>query len=141
MATRSAAVRDDGRRPRPLFSVFVGYETMHGPICELAQGMAVTPGSLVPWLGDADIERAVFSADNRVEVSATSRLFTGATRRALELRDRRCTHPFCDQPAEDCQGDHIQPWASGGLTTQDNGRLLCGYHNRLRNPRPPPQQE
>lgn len=33
--------------------------------------------------------------------------------------------------------------AEGGLTTQENGRLLCGYHNRLRNeePRPPPQQE
>ena len=31
--------------------------------------------------------------------------------------------------------DHIETYASGGLTTQDNGRLLCGFHNRLRNQR------
>ncbi|MFZ0249420.1 MAG: HNH endonuclease signature motif containing protein, partial [Acidimicrobiales bacterium] len=31
--------------------------------------------------------------------------------------------------------DHIQTWADGGETTQDNGRLLCGFHNRLRNQR------
>ena len=36
------------------------------------------------------------------------------------------------------QVDHIQPWALGGLTTQENGRLLCSFHNRLRNQRPPP---
>jgi hypothetical protein len=141
MATRSAATRGDGRRPRPLFSVFVGYETLQGRMCELAQGMAITPGSLVPWLSEADIERAVFTPEGRVEVSAQNRLFTGATRRAIELRDRRCTHRFCDRPAEECQVDHIVPWAEGGLTTQENGRLLCGYHNRLRNARPPPQKE
>ena len=140
MATRSATLGAGGRRPRPLFSVLVGYETLHGRICELAQGTALTPGSLVPWLTHADIERAVFTPDNRVEVSATSRLFTGATRRALELRDRQCTHPYCDRPAQDCQGDHIEPWAQGGLTTQDNGQLLCAYHNRLKNPRPPPEE-
>jgi hypothetical protein len=139
MATRSAATRGEGRRPRPLFSVFVGYETLHGRICELAQGMALAPGSLVPWLREADIERAVFTPEGRVEVGARTRLFTGATRRAIELRDRHCTHPFCDRPAEECQVDHITPWAEGGLTTQENGRLLCGFHNRLRNARPPPE--
>jgi hypothetical protein len=137
MAKRSAACGSEDRRPRPLFSVLVGYETLCGPICELAQGMAVTPGSLVPWLSEADIERAVFTPPNRVEVSASARLFTGATRRALEIRDRRCTHPYCDVPAEECQADHVQEWARGGPTTQENGRLLCGYHNRLRNHGPP----
>jgi hypothetical protein len=141
MATRSAGTRGEGRRPRPLFSVFVGYETLHGRILELAQGAALTPGSLVPWLTEADVERAVFTPEGRVEVSATNRFFTGATRRALELRDRQCTHRFCDRPAEECEADHITPWAEGGLTTQENGQLLCGYHNRLKNQRPPPQQE
>jgi hypothetical protein len=62
-----------------------------------------------------------------------ARFFTGGTRRAIEIRDRICTHPHCYEPAENCQVDHIETYANGGLTTQDNGRLLCGFHNRLRN--------
>jgi hypothetical protein len=140
MATRSRTAPADGRRPAPLFSVLVDYETTWcGRICELAQGMVVSPGSLIPWLDQASIERAVFGPDKRVEVSATARLFTGATRRAIELRDRECVHPYCDVPANACQIDHIIPFAQGGLTTQENGRVLCGFHNRLRNQRPPPE--
>jgi len=118
--------------------VLVDFPTLHGRVCELANGHVLSPGSLVAWLDQADIERAVFTPDRRVEVSAASRFFSGATRRAIELRDRRCTHPTCDEPAQRCEVDHILPWAMGGATTQENGRLLCGYHNRLRNQRPPP---
>ena len=128
----------EGRRPAPLFSVLVGYEALHGRICELSSGSVISPGSLLAYLEEADFERAVFAPGQRVEVSVTARLFSGATRRAIELRDRTCTHPFCDVPAERCQIDHIVPYALGGQTTQENGRLLCGWHNRLRNQRPPP---
>ncbi len=138
MATRSATAPPNGRRPAPLFSVLVGYETLHGRICELAEGIPIAPGSLLPFLDEATIERAVFTPAGRVEVSATARLFSGSTRRAIELRDQRCTHPICDRPAGVCQVDHIIPYALGGPTTQENGRLLCGFHNRLRNQRPPP---
>jgi hypothetical protein len=138
MAVRSRNVLEDGRRPAPLFSVFVGYETLRGRICELSNGVVVTPGSLLPWLEGADFERAVFTPAGRVEVSATARFFTGATRRAIELRDRQCTHLYCDEPLERCQCDHIELASEGGPTTQENGRLLCGFHNRLRNGRPPP---
>ena len=139
MASRSALVPPEGRRPAPLFSVLVDWPTLSGRICELAEGIVVTPGSLVPWLGLADFERAVMDSKGRIEVSATSRLFSGATRHAVELRDRQCVHPFCDLEGHRCQIDHVVPWAAGGRTTQDNGRLLCGFHNRLRNrERPPP---
>ena len=138
MATRSRIAPADGRRPVPLFSVLVDYPTLHGRICELAQGAVISPGSLVPWLDQATVERIVFGPDRRVEVSATARLFAGATRHAIEVRDRECTHPYCDRPASECEIDHIVPYAAGGLTTQENGRVLCGFHNRLRNQRPPP---
>jgi len=128
----------DGRRPAPLFSVFVGYETLHGRICELAGGAALAPGALLGWLDQAYLERAVFGPDARVEVSHTQRLFTGATRRAVELRDRQCMHPFCDQPIDRCQVDHIVAFEDGGPTTQANGQLYCGFHNRLKQRRPPP---
>ncbi|MDR3648873.1 MAG: DUF222 domain-containing protein [Acidimicrobiales bacterium] len=138
MATRSQIAPSDGRRPTPLFSVLIDYEALRGRVCELAQGTAIAPGSLLPWLDEAHLERVVFAPERRVEVSATARLFSGATRRAVELRDRECTHRFCDVPAKSCQVDHIVPFAAGGPTIEENGRLLCGFHNRLRNGRPPP---
>ncbi len=144
MATRSRTAPADGIRPAPLFSVFVGYETLHGRICELENGTVLAPSALTPWMDSAYFERAIFSFGNRVDVSVRARLFTGGTRRAIELRDRICTHPYCYEPAESCQADHIETYAEGGPTTQENGRLLCGFHNRLRNQRqqqrqrPPP---
>ena len=116
--------------------------TLHGRICELENATVLAPSALTPWMDSAYFERAIFSLGNRVDVSVRARLFSGGTRRAIELRDRICTHPYCYEPAERCEGDHIETWAEGGATTQENGRLLCGFHNRLRNQRqrqrPPP---
>jgi Domain of unknown function (DUF222) len=142
MASRSSVVdATSTRRPAPLFSVLVDWPTLSGRVCELAEGIVVSPGELVDWLSVADLERAVMAPSGRIEVSPTQRLFSGATRRAIELRDRECRHPMCDTPAARCEVDHSEPWCQNGVTTQENGRLLCGFHNRLRNGRPPPQQE
>ena len=132
MAVASRTAPEGGRRPAPLFSVLVDYGTFSGRICELANGTVVSPVALVPWLAEAEIERAVFGPDRRVEVGRRARLFGGATRRAIELRDRCCQHPYCDVPGDRCQADHIVPYEEGGLTTQDNGRLACAFHNRGR---------
>ena len=70
MATRSRRAPADGVRPAPLFSVLVGYETLHGRICELENGTVLAPGALVPWLESAYFERAIFSLGTRVDVSA-----------------------------------------------------------------------
>ncbi len=142
MATRSAVVGPDGvRPPAPLFTVLVDWPTLAGRVCELSEGIVVSPGEVVDWLSVADLERAVMGPAGRIEVGARQRLFTGATRRAIELRDRECRHPYCDVPGQRCEADHVTPWSEGGGTTQENGRLLCGFHNRLRNQRPPPQRE
>ncbi len=141
MATRSRTAPVDGIRPAPLFSILVGFETLHGRICELENGTVLPPSALEPWMDSAYFERALFSLGGRVDVSARSRFFIGGTRRAIELRDRMCTHPYCYEPAENCQADHIEPYSQGGATTQENGRLLCGFHNRLRNQRPPPGRQ
>jgi len=135
MATRSAGAGagSGARRPEPLFSVFVGIETFAGMVCQLADATVVSPGSLRPWLDDAWVERVVFDSPSRViDVGVTRRLFAGATRRAVELRDRECFHPFCDRVAAHCDIDHIQAWSAGGPTTQANGRVACGFHNRAR---------
>ncbi|MCU1371023.1 MAG: hypothetical protein JWO77_2217 [Ilumatobacteraceae bacterium] len=138
MGVRARTAPRNGKRPAPLFSVLVGYETFAGRICELADQTPVRPGSLLPWLDDAYIERVVFDGPSRViDVGVTRRFFTGATKTAVSRRDRECYHPMCDVPAEGCETDHIEPSAAGGITRQDNGRLACGFHNRHRN-RPPP---
>ena len=170
MASRSATMPKNGQRPRPLFTVLVRYEDLHRALSELEDGTVVSPRSLLPWLTRADIERAeyrgdgtvamgvrsrvvtltcpnfekaVFGPATRPECPPTDRFFTRATRRAIEVRDRRCSHPGCDLQASRCQIDHIQPYSQGGPTTQQNGRVLCGPHNRMRvhgDQRPPPRR-
>ena len=139
MARRAGSVPTGSRLPEPLFTVMVGYETFAGRICELANGSVVAPGALVHWLDQAWVERVVFDGPDRIRnVGVRRRIFSGATRRVVEVRDRECYSEYCDVPAEDCQIDHVLPWSAGGPTTDDNGRAACGFHNRARHrPRPP----
>ena len=132
MARRAVTAPADGKRPQPLVSVLVGYETFRGRVCELADRTVITPGTVASLLDEALIERVVFDGPSRVVDLGRARRFTGAVRRALEVLDRGCTHAGCDMPAERCQGDHIQPWSRGGDTDAENGQLRCPYHNRWR---------
>jgi Domain of unknown function (DUF222) len=137
MARRSASMDPNAVMPRPLFTILAGYEGFSN-VCELSDGTVVSPRQLVPYLADSDIERVVFEGPSRViDVGVRRRFFTDALRRAIEVRDRHCTHPSgCDVPAEQCEIDHIEPYSRGGLTTQSNGRCRCGVHNRQRGDRP-----
>ncbi len=134
MAKRSQAVPAGARMPSPLFTVLIGEDTFR-QACAMASGSVVTPGSLVPWMDDMVFERVVFDGPDRVLSVSYQRAFTGAVRRAIQLRDRRCTHRYCDQPAGVCELDHDQPYAQGGQTSQTNGRLLCAFHHRQRTQR------
>ena len=148
MARRSASRPRDARKPVPTFNVHVGWETLHGAIGEMEHGRPVPAAQLLSWLEGADmvrvthtpggpvtlshavrlkevtitcLEDTVLAGLDRRECPPTDRIFTGATRRAIEIRDRRCTHPYCDRPARYCQIDHIKPYTQGGPTTQQNG--------------------
>ena len=136
MARRAGATPPGARLPEPLVTVLVGYETFAGRICELANGTVLSPGSLLRLLERAWVERVVFDGPDRIKnIGVRRRLFTGATRRAVEVRDRECFHEFCEGRADECEIDHVQPYSVGGLTVEDNGRLACRYHNRLRHRR------
>jgi hypothetical protein len=136
MARRSSAISGDGRPARPLITVVTGYDTF-AKMCELADGTVVAPGQVIPLLGETDVERIVFEGPSRViDVGVRQRFFTGALRRAIEVRDRHCQHPSgWDVPAEECDIDHKVPYSEGGLTTQANGRCYCRRHNLDRNHR------
>ncbi len=130
MAQRSATSPAGGRPPRPLFTVLVG-DAAFTELCELANGTIITPRQLVPWLGAAELETILFDGPSTVVSVSQRRTFTGAVRRAVEVRDRHCQHPAgCDIPADRCDVDHIVPHSSGGQTSQFNGRLECPPHNR-----------
>ena len=133
LANRALTAPRHGKRPPALVTVLVGYETFAGRICQLADGTVVTPGTVARLLdGDALIERIVFDGPSRVIDVGQARLFSGALRRAIEVRDRECQWPSCYVPYPHCQADHVQPHNQGGPTTQENGQLLCGPHNRFK---------
>jgi Domain of unknown function (DUF222)/HNH endonuclease len=143
MAKRSASSGSSSKTPGYLLSVLVDYDTLRDSVrdkakktypkrvCELADGTVVPPAALVQYLSEAHLERAVFGPGTRVEIGPATRLFGGATRRAVVIRDRECTNPYCDEPASRCEADHIVPYSEGGPTVLENGRLLCPFHNRL----------
>jgi hypothetical protein len=139
MARRATAMPAGARKPDPLVTVLVGYETFAGRICQLANGTVVTPGQVAPLITQADIERVVFHSPSRViDVGERTRFFRGGQRRAIEVRDLTCVHPTCDTPADRCEIDHTHPYSRGGPTSQHNGRATCSYHHRIKERERPP---
>ena len=130
MATRSASTPADAKAPRPLFTVLLGDQSFRH-LCELANGTVLPPAFLGRWLAEVDLETVLFDGPSTVISVSQQRVFTGALRRAIEVRDRRCTHPsVCDVPADKCDVDHIIPVSEDGPTSQFNGRMQCPTHNR-----------
>ena len=130
MARRSAAAAG-GRKPKPLFTVVFGHRSFEH-LCELGNGQVIAPGLVLPWLGDADLETILFDGPSTVISVSKKRTFTGALRRAIQVRDRRCQHPAgCDEPADGCDVDHIVPARDGGVTSQFNAKIECPPHNRI----------
>lgn len=128
MAGRS--VNTAGPSARPLFEVVVGDEAARR-LCELASGVVVAPGDLVPHIDTAVMQAFLFDGSNTVVAVSSQRTFRGALRRAIQVRDRRCQHAsVCPTPAVDGDVDHRIPAARGGPTSQFNGRCLCWSHNR-----------
>lgn len=98
----------------------------------LDTGQPLSPAAVRRLACDAQVIPAVLGGDGAVlDLGRTRRLFTGATRRALAVRDGGCAFPGCDRPTRWCEGHHIQSWLDGGATDLDNGVLLCGYHHRV----------
>ena len=140
MANRSATAPADGKRPRPLVSILAGYDAF-ARMCELADGTLLSPGTVASLLDEAAIERIVFDGPSRVIDVGRARSFTGAARRAVEVAQRHCQGPGCHVPADRCDIDHVWRHADGGPTHPDNGRTLCGPHNRARERPPPPTRQ
>ncbi len=133
MAERSAARPKKAKKARVLLHVYAGEESL-ARLCELANGTVIPPGQLVPYLDRLAFDTLLFDGPSTVVSVTHTRTFTGALRTAVTARDRHCGHGSgCDVTAEQCDVDHIVPYAAGGATSQFNARLLCIPHNRLPN--------
>lgn len=85
---------------------------------------------------DADILPIVCNgASQPLDVGRQQRMFTGALRSALAVRDRGCAFPGCDRPPRDCDGHHLVPWWENGPTSIANGALLCRFHHNQVEPK------
>jgi len=66
-----------------------------------------------------------------IDLGRSRRLFTGAARHAVLLRDGGCAFPGSDKPPRWAEIHHIVAWQHGGPTNRDNGVALCRHHHRL----------
>jgi Domain of unknown function (DUF222) len=66
-----------------------------------------------------------------LDVGRTRRLFNGAQRVALAVRDGGCRWPGCDRPPSWSEAHHIDPFALGGATDLADGILLCRRHHLI----------
>ena len=65
-----------------------------------------------------------------VAMDSERRLFDGALRRFLVVRDGTCRTPWCDAPVRHI--DHVVDHASGGPTSAENGQGLCVRCNQAK---------
>jgi hypothetical protein len=127
----SCSINAHGPSARPLFQ-FIGGDLTAGRLCELASGRVVHPDDLEPFIDTALVESFLFDGPMVVIAKSKQRTFTGALRKAILVRDRRCTHRSgCPADIRDCDVDHYQPASRGGPTSQFNGRAECHPHNRI----------
>jgi hypothetical protein len=86
------------------------------------------------------VERIVFDGPSRVtDVGVRRRLFEGATRRVIEVRDRECFHPLCDEPVVDVVWARLSDlanwpsWNTGVETITVDGPVEVGTAFTWRN--------
>ncbi|MGE3590029.1 MAG: DUF222 domain-containing protein [Ilumatobacteraceae bacterium] len=102
--------------------------------CETVTGVQLPRSAIVEALLFGQVRRVVFDASGvPVDVGRRRRFFTQAMRDALAVQTSRCVFAGCDQPLHRLQADHTIDHQHGGTTSTDNGSLLCGQHNRIKN--------
>jgi len=98
--------------------------------CETIDGVPLDPNEAFLDALMNPFRRVVLDAKGVVIDKSEQRFFTGLARTALQIAHPGCEWPGCNVPASKCQADHMRSKRRGGPTTQANGALFCGHHNR-----------
>lgn len=101
--------------------------------CETPNGSPIHPSIVLRALLTDHVRRVVLDSQGVViDYGTKQRLFTGLARQAAMLLATTCEYPGCTLPAAWSQVDHNHEWHAGGRTDQDNARVSCGHHNRVK---------
>ncbi|HEY7175409.1 MAG TPA: DUF222 domain-containing protein, partial [Micromonosporaceae bacterium] len=133
IALASGGLPDNGGQP-PQLNVTVDFDALRRDIAvgQLDTGGLVSASTVRRIACDAQILPAVLDgASVPIDIGRARRLYSGAARQAVLLRDGGCAFPGCDRPPRWTQIHHIVSWLDGGSTDRDNGVALCTYHHRV----------
>ncbi|HJF14530.1 MAG TPA: HNH endonuclease [Enteractinococcus helveticum] len=90
----------------------------------------IPPDVLLRMHCDIGITPITLTGDRQIlSVGTLTRQFPEHVRRAIKARDRGCAVPGCHVPVALCEIHHATPWAKGGVTSTDNGVMLCSHHH------------
>jgi hypothetical protein len=98
--------------------------------CRLEDGTPLPPALARRLACDVSIVRVLERDGKPLSVGRKTRTVSPALRRALKLRDNGCQVPGCCQTSH-TDAHHIQHWADGGATSEDNLVTLCRFHHTL----------
>ena len=130
---------DSGRLPQRAsqpahLQVTTSLETLLGmagaPAAELECSLPISAQMVERLACDSTVTRVLLGADSAiVDVGRSRRVVPGSTRRALNVRDKRCQWPGCERPPSSCAAHHMVHWCRGGQTNLADLALLCHRHH------------
>jgi hypothetical protein len=142
---RALALLDDSAPPRPKRKIVLTYDLTESALAGIEpvgfdiDGRALLDQLVRQWCGRDDMRITIQPV---LRVGSCTGTHDGhavddyrpsaADELEVELRDRRCVHPYCTRPARRCDCDHVVPYARGGPTCPCNLAPLCRHHHRLK---------
>ncbi len=125
---RDAEARGETPAPRRIDDAVARAERYR---CETASGMPLSPSDALDYAIAGHVQLFVMNAKTKdFTASARVRLFKGAQRAGIMIRDRHCQSPGCDTRAWHCQADHLTRHTDNGQTIPANGEAKCGPCHR-----------
>src|SRR5262249_56845279 len=112
-------------------TITIDWDALHRDVAigQLDTGALLSPETTRRLACTAQLLPAVLDGNSvPIDLGRTRRLFTGAARPAVLLRDGGCAFPGCDKPPRWAEIHHIVAWQHGGSTDPHN-RLARRPHN------------
>lgn len=129
---RSGSLPDSGGTPATVIVTLTEAELRaRTGIATTTFGTTLSVAQLLKWAAECDYVPVVLADTGGVlGYGRSRRVASPGQTKALIARDRGCSVPGCQTPAEWCQRHHVVPHVAGGPTDLANLALVCSYHHR-----------